>query len=159
MYRHGIVWDVCRIIWGYKTDRYGNFSIKRQAGSPTPEVLNSVLHDSYPAFEEWDNVLSGLDIKPEWNYYKDGNAWLCKMMFKKKNLGWIGVFDGYFKVSFYFTEKHLNAIVDSDISDTIKEDFYNAKPSGRLLPMTVAVTDKEKLKEVLPVLLFKKNLK
>lgn len=39
---------------------------------PTPEVLNSVLHDSYPAFEEWDNVLSGLDIKPEWNYYKDG---------------------------------------------------------------------------------------
>lgn len=126
---------------------------------PTPEVLNSVLHDSYPAFEEWDNVLSGLDIKPEWNYYKDGNAWLCKMMFKKKNLGWIGVFDGYFKVSFYFTGKHLNAIVDSDISDIIKEDFYNAKPSGRLLPMTVAVTDKEKLKEVLPVLLFKKNLK
>ena len=81
------------------------------------------------------------------------------MMFKKKNLGWIGVFDGYFKVSFYFTEKHLNAIVDSDISDIIKEDFYNAKPSGRLLPMTVAVTDKEKLKEVLPVLLFKKNPK
>ena len=29
---------------------------------PTPEVLNSVLHDSYPAFEEWDNVLSGLTI-------------------------------------------------------------------------------------------------
>ena len=53
----------------------------------------------------------------------------------------------------------MNAIVDSDISDIIKEDFYNAKPSGRLLPMTVAVTDKEKLKEVLPVLLFKKNLK
>ncbi len=44
-------------------------------------------------------------------------------------------------------------------TDIIKEDFYNAKPSGRLLPMTVAVTDKEKLKEVLPVLLFKKNLK
>ncbi len=53
---------------------------------PTPEVLNSVLHDSYPAFEEWDNVLSGLDIKPEWNYYKDGNAWLCKMMFQWDNI-------------------------------------------------------------------------
>ena len=126
---------------------------------PTQEVLEAVLGSSYPAFEELNALLISMEIRPEWNYYRDGKAWLCKMMFKKKNLGWIGVFDGYFKVSFYFTEKHLNAIVDSDISDIIKEDFYNAKPSGRLLPMTVAVTDKEKLKEVLPVLLFKKNLK
>ena len=126
---------------------------------PTQEVLEAVLGSSYPAFEELNALLISMEIRPEWNYYRDGKAWLCKMMFKKKNLGWIGVFDGYFKVSFYFTEKHLNAIVDSDISDIIKEDFYNAKPTGRLLPMTVAVTDKEKLKEVLPVLLFKKNLK
>lgn len=68
---------------------------------PTQEVLEAVLGSSYPAFEELNALLISMEIRPEWNYYRDGKAWLCKMMFKKKNMGWLHVYDGFFRVSFF----------------------------------------------------------
>lgn len=126
---------------------------------PTQEVLEAILGSSYPAFEELNALLIAMEIRPEWNYYRDGKAWLCKMMFKKKNMGWLHVYDGFFRVSFFFMERHLTAIADLNISDCIKEDFYEMKPVGKLLPMSIAVGDKEKLEDVLTVLRFKKSLK
>lgn len=126
---------------------------------PTQEVLEAVLGSSYPAFKELNALLIAMEIRPEWNYYRDGKAWLCKMMSKKKNMGWLHVYDGFFRVSFFFMERHLTAIADLNISDCIKEDFYEMKPVGKLLPMSIAVCDKEKLEDVLTVLRFKKSLK
>ena len=126
---------------------------------PTQEVLEAVLGSSYPAFEEFNSLLISMEIRPEWNYYRDGKAWLCKMLFKKKNMGWLHVYDGFFRVSFFFMERHLSAIADLNISDYIKEDFYEMKPVGKLLPMSIVVGDKEKLEDVLTVLRFKRSLK
>ena len=126
---------------------------------PTLEVLEAVLGSSYPVFEELNALLIAMEIRPEWNYYRDGKAWLCKMMSKKKNMGWLHVYDGFFRVSFFFMERHLTAIADLNISDCIKEDFYEMKPVGKLLPMSIAVCDKGKLEDVLTVLRFKKSLK
>ena len=126
---------------------------------PTQEVLEAVLGSSYPAFEELNALLISMEIRPEWNYYRDGKAWLCKMMFKKKNMGWLHVYDGFFRVSFFFMERHLSAIADLNISDYIKEDFYEMKPVGKLLSMSIVVGDKEKLEDVLTVLRFKRSLK
>ena len=126
---------------------------------PTQEVLEAVLGSSYPAFKELNALLISMEIRPEWNYYRDGKAWLCKMMFKKKNMGWLHVYDGFFRVSFFFMERHLSAIADLNISDYIKEDFYEMKPVGKLLPMSIVVGDKEKLEDVLTVLRFKRSLK
>ena len=126
---------------------------------PTQEVLEAGLGSSYPAFEELNALLISMEIRPEWNYYRDGKAWLCKMMFKKKNMGWLHVYDGFFRVSFFFMERHLSAIADLNISDYIKEDFYEMKPVGKLLPMSIVVGDKEKLEDVLTVLRFKRSLK
>ena len=46
---------------------------------PTQEVLEAILGSSYPAFEELNALLIAMEIRPEWNYYRDGKAWLCKM--------------------------------------------------------------------------------
>ena len=126
---------------------------------PTQKVLEAVLCGSYPTFEELNALLITMEIRPEWNYYKDGKAWLCKMMFKKKNMGWLHIYGGFFRVSFFFMERHLTAIADLNISDYIKEDFYKMKSIVKLLPMSIAVSDKEKLEDVLTVLRFKKSLK
>lgn len=126
---------------------------------PTQEVLEAVLGSSYPAFEELNALLIAMEIRPEWNYYRDGKAWLCKMMFKKKNMAWLHVYDGFFRVSFFFMERHLAAIAELNISEYIKEDFYEMKPVGKLLPMSIVVSDKEKLEDVLTVLRFKRSLK
>lgn len=47
---------------------------------PTQEVLEAVLGSSYPAFEELNALLIAMEIRPEWNYYRDGKAWLLSLI-------------------------------------------------------------------------------
>lgn len=126
---------------------------------PTNEVLAEVLGTSYPAFEELNTLVADSGLVLEWNYYNDGKAWLCKILSKKKNLGWLVVYQGYFRVTSYFTEKHLYRISELDVTESIKTAFYQAKPSGKLMPMSIVVTGKEQVKDALTMVLFKKSLK
>lgn len=126
---------------------------------PTPELLNTVLAGSYPAYQELGEKLAASDINPDWRYYNDGKAWMCKLMFKKKNLGWLHVYNGHFNVTFYFMERHLQAIADLPIAETVKKEFFETKATGKLLPMTFIVTDRNNLGDVLTALEFKKSLK
>ncbi len=126
---------------------------------PTDQVLEAALETSYPAFKELSNELADMELQLQWNYYNDGKAWLCKILNKKKNLGWLSVWDGFFKTTFYFTEKHLERIAELDIAEDIKENFCRTKPIGKLMPMIFSIHRKEQLKDVLTVIRFKKSLK
>lgn len=126
---------------------------------PTNEVIADVLEASFPAFEEFSASAAAADLTLEWNYYNDGKAWLCKVLSKKKNLAWLVIYQSFFKVTSYFTEKHLDRIAGMEITESIKEEFYRAKPSGKLIPMTVTITEKEQVKDALSMILFKKGLK
>lgn len=126
---------------------------------PSDEVLATVLGNSYTAFEQLTGQLLSQGIVPEWNYYRDGNAWLCKLLLKKKNLGWLHVYDRYFIVTCHFTEKHLTGIETLRVSDAIKQEFCNAKITGRLMPMSITVRTEEPLQDVLNMLAFKKECK
>lgn len=126
---------------------------------PTEDILENALGESYTAFKVFESKLTDQGINLEWNYYNDGKAWLCKMLFKKKNLGWLYVYDKYFKVSCFFMEKHLEDIDQLDISSSIKEDFLNNGSTGKLKPMTVAMYTKELPMDVMTMILFKKGLK
>ena len=120
---------------------------------PTNEVLADVLETSFPAFETFSASAETAGLTLEWNYYNDGKVWLCKVLSKKKNLAWLVVYQNY------FTEKHLDRIADMEITESIKEEFYQAKPSGKLIPMSVVITEKEQVKDALSMILFKKGLK
>jgi hypothetical protein len=117
------------------------------------------LKDGFPVYDEFLGVLTELGIAPEWNFYKDGGSWLCKMLLKKKNMGWIAVFDGYFSITFYFLERHLEAIAELEISEQIKEDFCKAKAVGKLLPMRIIAVDNRAIKDIATVIQLKKILK
>jgi hypothetical protein len=94
----------------------------------------------------------------EWRFYNDGKAWLGKVLYKKKTVLWLSVWEGFFKTSFYFTEKHLEKIAALDIADTIRDEFAGAKPVGRLLPMIFNISNQEQVKDLLTVVRFKKGL-
>ena len=126
---------------------------------PDKEVLRCALKGDFSLFEAFSDLLSELGVTPEWNFYRDGGAWLCKMLLKKKNLGWIAVFDGYFSITFYFLERHLEAIAALDISEQIKEDFCRMKPHGKLLPMRIIAADSMAIKDIATVIQLKKGLK
>ena len=128
---------------------------------PDTDVLQNVLGQSYSAYEELMKNISDppLSLVPEWNYYKDGKAWLCKVVHKKKTVFWLSVWDKFFKTGFYFTGKTGPGISGLDIDESIKVEFFNREPIGKLLPLTLEIREKEQLSDLLKIVLYKKNLK
>jgi len=126
---------------------------------PTKEVLKTALGGSYPLFDELMGILATVNVVPEWNYYRDGKAWLCKAIYRKKTVFWLSVWDEYYKVAFYFTAKNCNGISDLDIDENIKEDFNERKSVGKFIPLVIIVTEKEQIEDVIKVINYKKSLK
>lgn len=128
---------------------------------PSDDVLKDVLGELYGVLDSFFKTITyeeyGLTI--EWRYYNDGKAWLGKVQHKKKTILWLSVWEGFFKVSFYFSEKHLESIAVLDIAESIKEDFCKAKPARRLIPMIIDINKEDQLKDLLTVVRFKKSLK
>ena len=128
---------------------------------PTSEVLAEVLGDSFAVFDELMKTITdpNFGLVVDWHYYNDGKAWLCKVVFKKKTVLWLSAWDGYFKTTFYFTEKNSATIFELDIDDSIKKEFNAQKPIGKLLPLTIEMKEKEQLKDLLKIIEYKKGLK
>ena len=128
---------------------------------PAPEVLEETLGGNFTVFSKLMDALAHPDIKlvPEWNFYKDGKAWLCKVVHKKKTIFWLSVWDNCFKVAFYFTEKNFDGIENLDIDNALKQDFFRAKPIGKLIPLLIRVNREEQLNDILKIIHFKKTLK
>lgn len=129
---------------------------------PSDTVLKYALGDSvFSALESFCSTISndeyGLTI--EWRYYNDGKAWLAKVVHKKKTVCWLSIWDKFFKLGFYFTEKHLEAVSSLDIPETIITDCINAPRIGKLIPMVIDVNSSEQLPYILTVVRFKKTLK
>ena len=126
---------------------------------PSEEVLKAVLGNVYSVYEALETQLTQDGITFVWHYYKDSKSWLCKVANKKKTVFWLSVWEGFFKATFYFTEKHLEGIAELNISEQIKEDFCRMKPVGKLLPMLISVDRQEQLADLLKIVQFKKETK
>jgi hypothetical protein len=136
-------------------------ALKDPAISPAKKVLQTALGKSYAAYEDLMTLVESdaFGLTPNWNYYNDGKAWLCKVQFKKKTVFWLSVWDHYFKLGFYFTEKNSKGIFDLDIDEEIKKGFKEHKSVGKLLPLVLSITKKVQLKDALKIIEYKKSLK
>ncbi len=99
------------------------------------------------------------DITFEWNFYKDGKAWLCKAMLKKKTIFWISVWDDCFKVTFYFSGKKKEAFLESDINESYKGIIKSAKPAGKICPLTIEFKETQDIKDFATIVALKIKLK
>jgi hypothetical protein len=137
------------------------YLLREQEVIPTEEVLKEVLAESYAAYEDLMKTVSDskYGLVPQWNYYKDGKAWLCKVCYKKKTIFWLSVWDKFFKTTCYFTEKDCSGITGLDIDENIKESFNNSKHIGKLIPLTIEIKNKQQVSDALKVIAYKKSLK
>ena len=126
---------------------------------PTTELLQTILCDNYKNLAHLENVFSKYGIVSEWNYYKDGKNWLCKVQYKKKTALWLSVWEDCFKLSFFFTEKTRMGIDDLDISPTIKRVFKEQKAIGKLIPLILEIRDSSTLPDAERILEYKINCK
>jgi hypothetical protein len=123
---------------------------------PTSEVLKEVLGKSYTVFEELSALLINEDLVLNWRYYNDGKAWLCKVSNKNKTVFWLSVWNGHFKTSFFFLERHLEGIAALGIDDT---HFTIEKACGKMIPFLFSISKSEQLPDLLKMVEYKKKAK
>lgn len=80
----------------------------------------------------WQKIINYLydnynDISEEWNFYNDGKSWLFRTLRKKKTVFWIGVLKDTFRIAFWFGNKAEAIIEQSDLPESIKISYRNAK--------------------------------
>lgn len=89
------------------------------------------IHSNHPDFTE------------EWRYYNDGKSWLMKVQRKAQTVFWLSLFEKTFRISFYYTDRAEKTILDSDISEELKNVFTNGKSYGKLRGMTIIFKKKK----------------
>ncbi|MDD4374457.1 MAG: DUF3788 family protein [Bacteroidales bacterium] len=128
---------------------------------PTNEVLENALGKKlFLIYQELIKIFTNeFSLEPQWHFYKDGNAWLCKVVYKKKTILWLSLWENYIKTSFYFTEKTGTGVLDLDIDNKIKEIFEMTKPAGKLIPLTMEINQQNQIKDLKELVRYKKGLK
>lgn len=124
---------------------------------PDPQTIAGALGSSWPAYEKLATEISRppFNIIFEWRWYNDGKAWLCKATAKGKTVFWLSAWDGYFKTSFYFTEKTGAGLADLEIDPAHKAAFASAKPIGKLIPLTLDIREEQDLADLLKITGYK----
>ena len=128
---------------------------------PNKEVLKEALGESYSAFNLLIETITNQEyaLMPDWRFYKDGQSWLCKVSHKKKTVCWLSVWQNFFKVGFYFTDKTRLGINQLKIENKIKQVFSQSKHIGKLIPLVINVSSKDQIDDVLKIIVYKKQLK
>lgn len=110
---------------------------------PTQDIIEAHLGKSkHLWYTLFDYIhASHLDFTKQWRYYNDGKSWLLKITRKSKTIFWLSVFEGSFRITFYFTEKAKESIQESHISDELKDMFLHGKKSARIKGITIRFKD------------------
>lgn len=128
---------------------------------PDNNVISQALQGSFTSFEKLMQTITNpnFGIVGEWNYYNDGKAWLFKAQYKKKTVFWLSCWDGFFKTTFYFTEKNCSGLLELEIDENIKKEFVANKPIGKLMPLTINMYSIDLLPDLLKIIEYKMKLK
>ena len=126
---------------------------------PEGNVLENALGKNYKRFNEFIEIINTQNIVLEWNYYNDGKSWLGKLLYKKKNLCWLSIWNTGFKLTFFFTEKTIGGVQELEIDEEIKSMAKTSKPTGKLLPVIFLISNKNKMNDGVRVLEYKRGVK
>lgn len=128
---------------------------------PTAEVLSTLLGEIYPVYDYYLSVLSNkpLDLEANWKYYRDGNAWLCKIADKKKTIAWISIWEDCLKVTVYFSAKYISEIDKLPVKENLLAGFHKTAESRKNPFFSLEIREKEQLDDLLTIMSFKKKCK
>lgn len=83
------------------------------------------------------------DFNGEWRYYNDGKSWLFKLQKKKQTIFWLSITKGSFRTTFYFPIRVEQQILESPISDELKEQFAGGKNYNKIRGLTITYKNKK----------------
>ena len=117
---------------------------------PTEEIVFSHIGESrnywVHLFRHIENDYPEFNV--EWRFYNDGKRWLLKTTKKAKTIFWLSVVPGSFIVTFYFGDKAEPLILDSAISESLKDAFQNGKRYGKVRAINVRVENDQTIEDI-----------
>lgn len=127
---------------------------------PTEEIIFSHIGKSKVL---WQSVFEFIhtthpDLSEEWRYYNDGKSWLLKVVKKSKTICWVSTLKNSFRMTFYFTDKIEQLILDSSISDELKEQFKNGKRYNKIRGVTITFKYKKDVEYAKSILAIKLSI-
>ncbi|OFZ09570.1 MAG: hypothetical protein A2465_04990 [Bacteroidetes bacterium RIFOXYC2_FULL_39_11] len=134
--------------------------LREQEIIPNDENLLGVIPELFPLYRNFTSLINNdmHCLKAEWNYYKDGKSWLCKVTFKKKTVFWLSLWNNYLKVGFYFTEATIKGIDQLEIAKEIKESIKDVKMVDKLAPLILNISKDEQLDDLSRIIEYKKSV-
>ena len=128
---------------------------------PTEEYIFSLIGNNKHYWKRIMNYVSEnyKDTLGSWNYYNDGKQWLFKMVYKKKTIFWSGLNNGTFRITFYLGNKAETIIDNSDLPQSVKDEFKTAKRYGLIRPVTFVINGEPDVDNVLKMIAIKTKLK
>jgi len=96
---------------------------------PDEEMIKETLGSNYmhlQAIRQFITEEIG-DTIEEWKFYGKKLGWTLKKFYKKRNLFFIGIYRGYFKISFVFGERAAENVFNSGISAALKKELSEAR--------------------------------
>ena len=132
--------------------------LREQGIFPSKEVLKNTLGSVYEVLETLETQLMQNEyaLTFDWIYYKDSKSWLCKVCHKKKTVFWLSIWNGFFKTSFFFLERHIEGIAALKIDE---KSFTMEKEWGKMFPLIFNINNKKQFPDLLKVIEFKKKAK
>lgn len=126
---------------------------------PQESDIKNALKNTYPYLEDirdYHKKNIG-ETREEWKYYGKKYGWELKTFLKKRNLFFIGIYDGYFRITFVFGEKAVEAVQNSDISDSLKNELTNARKYAEGRGLSLIVKNDSHLEEIKKLIRVKHN--
>jgi hypothetical protein len=137
--------------------------------SPTAEIIADGLGKANKAFVTFSGGLSEYGISlMDWRFYNDGKAWLSKGEYKwttsrgtnkAKPIFWLSIWEGFFKVSFFFGSDVKDELLSLPLSAETKTIIQNANAMGktaRFMPVILDITNEMQLNDIFILVEFRK---
>jgi len=136
---------------------------------PTSAVIAEGLGEAYETYSIFISELVNYGIVlMDWRFYNDGKAWLSKGEYKwttprgtnkVKTIFWLSIWEGFFRISFFFSTSVQAELQDLPVSQETKELIKNAKPMGKTmlyLPLIMDIKTSQQLDDVYNIAQFRK---
>ena len=124
---------------------------------PTEESLKTALGNT---FKLWATLvtytkIADPDSMNEWNYSSDKYGWSFRISDKKRVLIYLLPRDKFFKVGLVFGQKATDEILNSTISEDIKNEINSAKKYAEGRGIRIEVRDKSIIDDIKQLITIK----
>ncbi len=122
---------------------------------PDEVVLRAVLEESYESYCALLDLYDRNGLRPEWRYYRDGKAWLCKVQHKSRTIVWMSAWRGTMQATVYVPERQMDQVYGLPLAPDTKNRFRSTRNVGKSKPCIFEIRDAGILEDLDKVVQFK----